>query len=169
MLRRTALALLLGSLLGPRVAPAQPAPLTVFVVRHAEKGPEPDDPPLTEAGRRRAAELARVLLDAQPTALFATEFRRTQQTLTPLIEATRLIPTLLPARDVDGLVAALRALPAGSRAVVASHSNLVPLIVARLSGAEVAALTEADYDRLYVVTVTGPQQGAAVVLRFGDR
>jgi broad specificity phosphatase PhoE len=169
MLRRTALALLLGSALGSTALEAQGEPLTVFVVRHAEKGPEADDPPLSAAGRQRAAELARVLLDAAPTALFATEFRRTQETLAPLVDATRLTPTLLPARDLDALIAALRALPAGSRAVVASHSNLVHLIVARLSGTKVPELTEADYDRLYVVTVTGNGTGTAVTLRYGER
>jgi hypothetical protein len=64
MLRRAAIGLLLASSIGFRSAPAQSAPITVFIVRHAEKGPEVPDPSLTDAGRQRAAELAWVLGDA---------------------------------------------------------------------------------------------------------
>ncbi len=166
MLRRSFLALLL---LAPasRLA-AQGAPLTVFVVRHAEKGPETSDPSLTEAGRRRAEALARTLKDAHITALFATEFKRTQETLAPLANATGLVPMLAAAGKMDDLIEMLRGLPPGSRAVVASHSNLVHLIVERLSGQEVPILTDLDYDRLVVVTVQGDGKGQAIVLRYGE-
>ena len=78
MLRRLALALCLVAFAAPRTAPAQAAPVTVFVVRHAEKGPEVPDPSLTDTGQHRAAELARALSDAKVTALYTTEFKRTQ-------------------------------------------------------------------------------------------
>jgi broad specificity phosphatase PhoE len=165
MLRRL---LVLATLVLP-AAPlaAQAQPVTVFVVRHGEKGPGTPDPSLTDAGRDRAAQLARVVGDAHPTALFATEFKRTQETLAPLAAATGLPVTVILARDVDGLVAKLRALPAGSRAVVASHSNLVDQIVEKLSGVRMTALTDADYDRLVVVTLLDGGKGEAVVLRYG--
>jgi broad specificity phosphatase PhoE len=70
---------------------------------------------------------------------------------------------------LDALIEELRALPAGSRAVVASHSNLVHAIVARLTGATIPALTDLDYDKLVVVTVTGKEKGSAVVLRYGEK
>ena len=169
MLRRSAIALLLATSIGFRSAPAQAAPITVFVVRHAEKGPEVPDPALTEAGKHRAAELARVLGDAHLTALFVTEFKRTQETLAPLAAAKGITPTRLLARDVDALVAAIRALPPGSQAVVATHSNLIHVLVARLAGVVIPELTDQDYDRLVVVSMTGKEKGSAVVLRFGDR
>jgi broad specificity phosphatase PhoE len=147
---------------------AQDAPLTVFVVRHAEKGPETPDPSLTDAGRRRAASLARTLADAHITALYASEFKRTQETLAPLARATGLTPMVVYAGQMDDLIAMLRALPAGSRAVVASHSNLVHLIVERLSGQTVPALGDLDYDRIVVVTVPAGGKGQAVVLRYGE-
>ncbi len=148
--------------------PLVPEPITVFVVRHAEKATDdPRDPNLSQAGHQRAAELARVLGDARVSALFASEFRRTQQTLTPLAEARGLTTTVVGAAAIDSLAARLEALPAGSRAVVASHSNLVATIVKQLCGAEVPPLTDADYDRLYVVTLTGKGTGSVAVLRYG--
>ncbi|MGB5626016.1 MAG: hypothetical protein WBM61_09815, partial [Woeseiaceae bacterium] len=60
------------------------ATTTVIFVRHAEKAEVPaDDPSLSEAGQRRAAELARQLVDADVVpgvgvdAVYSTSFRRT--------------------------------------------------------------------------------------------
>src|SRR3990172_10886646 len=85
---------------GPAGSPtlAQGAgPVTVFVVRHAEKGPESPDPALTPAGQERARALARVLADASVLAVFVTEFKRTQETAEPLAAALGGGPTPLPA------------------------------------------------------------------------
>jgi broad specificity phosphatase PhoE len=147
---------------------AQAAPVTVFVVRHAEKGPETPDPSLNPAGVRRAQALARVLGEARVTAIFVSEFKRTQETVVPLAAAAGLTPIVISALSLDTLLARLKALPPGSRALVASHSNLVHLIVERLSGVAMAPLTDVDYDRLAVVTVTGPGKGEVVVLRYGE-
>jgi broad specificity phosphatase PhoE len=146
---------------------AQAAPVTVFVVRHAEKGPETPDPSLTPAGQQRAAELARVLGDTRITAVFASEFKRTQETVAPLAAAAGVPVAVVPAGKPDSLVGLIRALPPGSRVVVASHSNLVHLIVARLSTVTVPPLTEADYDRMAVVVLGPAGTGEVLVLRYG--
>ena len=150
-------------------AQAPAAPVTVFVVRHAEKGPENPDPSLTTEGRKRADALARMLGDARISATFASEFKRTQETVAPLAAAGGFTTQVVPATAMDSLVRRIRALPPGSRAVVASHSNLVHLIVEKLSGVKLAPLTDLDYDRLMVVTVWGDGRGEAVVVRYGER
>jgi len=161
-----ALTLILPAPLARAAAQAPAAPVTVFVARHAEKGPENPDPSLTAEGRTRAEALARVLGDSRISASFASEFKRTQETLAPLAAAGNLTIQIIPAVAMDSLVRQLRALPPGSRAVVASHSNLVHLIVEKLSGVKLTPLTEADYDRLVVVTVWADGRGEVVVLRY---
>jgi len=154
----------------PILQAPEPNPVTVFVVRHAEKATDdPRDPALTEAGSERARELARTLADASVTAFFASEFKRTQLTVAPLASAAGSPVTVIGAGAMDSLVARLQALPSGSRALVASHSNLVHLIVKRLTGATVRPLEDADYDRLYVLTLSGKGSGSAVVLRYGSK
>lgn len=160
-----AVTLLLPAPLG-RAAAQTTAPVTVFVVRHAEKGPENPDPSLNPEGRKRAEALVRVLGDSKISATFASEFKRTQETVAPLAAAGGFTTVVIPATAVDSLVRRVRALPPGSRAVVASHSNLVHVIVERLSGVKLTPLTEADYDRLMVVTVWGDGRGEVVVLRY---
>jgi len=145
---------------------------TVVLVRHAEKATDdPRDPSLSEAGRARAAGLATLFGRAQPTRLVATEYKRTRETLAPLAGATGLSVETRPARDVAGLVAALRAAPAGALTIVAGHSNTVPAI-ARGLGVELGALVagpqgagqvldEAEYDRVVVLTYPVGAEGRA--------
>jgi len=142
-----------------------PAPITVFVVRHAERESSEGDSPLSTIGTARAERLAAMLTDAGITHVFSTEFVRTRHTVAPLATRAGLTPTVVPGRDMNALIAQLQTLPPGSRALVAGHSNTVAAIVSRLSGKTVPALTEADYDRLYAVTVAGGA-GEVVLLHF---
>lgn len=153
------------ALIAPPVV-AQSQPTTVFVVRHAEKGSDGQDPSLTDAGRARAAALAQMLGDAGITAVYTSQFKRTMETGAPLAEKAGVTAQVIGAGKNDELVAAIRALPAGSKVLVASHSNLVPVIVEKLSGQKVTELTEADYDRIYVVTL-GQQGGTVLYLHYG--
>src|SRR5213078_1679446 len=59
---------------------------TVILVRHAEKNIEPNnpDPDLSAVGQARSQELARMLSGAGVNAIYATNFKRTQQTVQPI-------------------------------------------------------------------------------------
>ena len=79
------------------MAVAVDAPPAVFVVRHAEKAKGGgNDPELSSAGRERANALARILKDSQMTAIFVTEFKRTQETAVPTAKETHIPPTIVP-------------------------------------------------------------------------
>jgi hypothetical protein len=75
----------------------------------------------------------------------------------------------VPARDPAALVSAIGELPRASLAVVAGHSNTLPELVRRLAPErEAFTLGEGDYDRMWVVTLTGSRAPALVVeLRYG--
>jgi 2,3-bisphosphoglycerate-dependent phosphoglycerate mutase len=149
-----------GSDEGPQ-AKGGTAPRIVVLLRHAEKHPAGDskDPGLSAAGAARATELARLLGKSGARALFASEYLRTRATLEPLAESLGLAIERVPARDVDALIAKLDAQPAGSRVIVAAHSNTLPVIASRLgveldgleSGPGGPALPESQYDRILVV------------------
>ena len=161
---------LLTTLAGARTNPvsAQTKTTTIFLVRHAEKGPETPDPSLTPAGQARAHTLAAALRDAGITTIFVSEFKRTQETATPLAKLAGVTAEQLSAGKVDSLVARLRALPLGSRALVVTHSNLVPMIVQKLGGGSTVELTDSDYDRLYVVTLKADGSAEALYLHYGE-
>ena len=140
-------------------------PVTIFVVRHAERESGATDSPLSAQGWDRARKLADILKSSEITRGFTSEFQRTQQTLAPLAERLGLVPTTITAGNTDSLLAELRRLPPGSRAIVASHSNLVHRIVGALAGSTLKQLSDSDYDRLYIITLT-PLGASVALLHF---
>ncbi len=142
--------------------------LTVFLVRHAEKEATGSDPSLSPAGHQRAESLAAMLADTGITAIFSSEFKRTQETAAPLAKRLGLSVTVVPGKDIDALLSKVRALAPDGRALIVGHSNTTPELARRLTGAKVADLTDADYDRLYVATIPENGQGEIVVLRYGE-
>ena len=150
-------------------------PVTIFFVRHAEKASEDArDPELSESGRRRADDLAELLAQIEVTHLFATEFKRTRQTLLPLSKASGREVTVVPAGDGAAQVRALRELPEGSVAVVAGHSNTIPGLACDVGGPAKGLdcvsrkLPDEQYDRLFVVVDPPTGRPRTLTLRYGD-
>jgi broad specificity phosphatase PhoE len=148
MMKRFAFSLLL---LGLFVSAAA-AQSTIFVVRHAEKAKsDNNDPDLSEAGRARAESLAKTLKDGNITAIYATEFKRTQQTAGPIAKALGLELTILPAKEMATLAAKLRDLR--GNALVVGHGNTIPDLIKALGVETPVNITETDYDNLFVVVL----------------
>jgi phosphohistidine phosphatase SixA len=150
---------------------AYAAPAMVLVVRHAEKQAQPaNDPPLTDLGKTRAQELARVVQALAAAGmpvreLFATEVQRTQQTLQPLAASLGIKVTVVNAKDTAELSRQILAVK-GGLVVVAGHSNTVPGIVQALGGPSGIVIGDAEFDRLYVLTGAGSAAKVAT-LRYG--
>lgn len=138
-------------------AMAQPA---VFLVRHAERadtapGATPAmgaDPDLSEAGKARAESLATMLKDAKITAIFATEFKRTQQTAAPLAKALGLTVTTVPSKNTVDLVKQLKA--AKGNVLVVGHSNSVPDVIKGLGVSTPVTIGDDDFDNFFIVNRT---------------
>ena len=138
------------------------APISVFLLRHAEKAvSDSRDPALSEEGEARARSLAALLRAAGVTHLFSSEYVRTRSTLAPIAKTSELEVQVVGARSQDQLLKQLLALEPGSVAVVSGHSNTVPAIASAL-GCELpnlsetargAMLGEHEYDRLFLLTL----------------
>ena len=137
--------------------PAVEATPVIFIVRHAEKATTGgNDPDLSVAGQKRTEALARILKDAQITAVFVTEFKRTRETAAPTAKAAHLDPTVVPAKDVAGLVAKLRAL--SGNALVVGHGNTIPDLMKALGITMPIAIPEDDYTEIFLVSLRDPPQ-----------
>ena len=127
----------------------------IYLVRHAEKqlaDPTDKDPGLTERGRQRAAQLARVLRDGGINSIYSTDYRRTRQTAAPLAQRLQLPIANYDPANLPALAARLRASP--GNALVVGHSNTTPQLVELLGGDSVSAIDEArEYDRLYILVL----------------
>jgi phosphohistidine phosphatase SixA len=134
---------------------------TVILVRHAERaGGMAADVGLSDAGRCRAEVLTGMLADSGLSHIFTSEVARTQQTADPVGKKLGVRPEAIMAKDYDTWVKKLRA--AAGVSLVVGHSNTLPEIIARLGAGTVAPIGDNDYDRMYVMTITGGN--ASVVL-----
>lgn len=124
---------------------------TVFIVRHAEKADDSKDAELSEAGRARAEALANMLRDSKISAIYTTEFKRTQRTAAPLARALGLTVTILPAENKAALVEKLRA--SNSSSLVVGHGNTIPDVIKALGITEPVNIPDSDYDNLFVVVL----------------
>ena len=151
-------------------ATAATAPTTtILFVRHAEAGrDDPRDPTLSEAGQKRAQDLAARLKDAGLAAVYSSQYKRTRLTGEAVATAAGLKVEVVPvsgatlAADAASLVARLAKEHPGRTVLVVGHSNTVPLMVAAATGGTPDTIAETEYDRLYVVTVTA---GKGTVVR----
>jgi phosphohistidine phosphatase SixA len=157
MKRAAVLCLLITSAVALAAHPAA-AQATVVLVRHAERadggtpppGATAPDPELSPAGHARAAALARMLADARITAIYTTEYKRTQQTAAPLAKALGLQATALKAAEPTPLLEALKA--ASGVVLVVGHSNTVPDVIMGLGVRTRVAIADNEYDNLFVVS-----------------
>jgi phosphohistidine phosphatase SixA len=143
---------LAATLLGCSPAPAPPAgPESVFfLVRHAEKADQSEDPPLTEQGRLRAEGLARLLKDAGVERIYSSDFTRTRETAAPLADALGLEVVSYDPKALSALADVL--LSSSGRSLIVGHSNTTPELAGLLGGAPGPPIPEDEYDRLYVLT-----------------
>jgi phosphohistidine phosphatase SixA len=138
-------------LLVPSAALAQGS---VLIVRHAERADagmaSQTDPDLSDAGRARAEVLAAILADAGITAIYVTEFKRTQQTAAPLAKRLGIEPVIVSAKDPAGL--AVRIGQTAGHVLVVGHSNTLPQIVKALGVPDAITIADSEFDNLLVVS-----------------
>ena len=142
---------------------------TVILVRHAEKKIEPNnqDPDLAPEGVERAQEIARVFGEAGINAIYATQYKRTQQTVKPLADRTGVDVNLLDASQTDELINRIHAANRGQTVFVAGHNNTVPAIVSTLSGETFPVIPESEYNNLYIVTIYRFGKAKVLKLKYG--
>jgi len=157
-----------------RVAPVTAATTTVVVVRHAEKSTDdPRDPSLSSAGQERAKALSDVLKDAGVTDIYVTQYKRTRQTAEFLAKQAgisileRPITSANSATYARDLTQEILTRSAGRGVLIVGHSNTVPDIVKSLSGVTVPAITDPEYDHIFVVVIPTSGSPRLMQLRFG--
>jgi broad specificity phosphatase PhoE len=145
--------------------------MTLILVRHAEKKivpPENKDPDLSPAGVARAEELARMFGDSGIAAIYATQYKRTQQTVKPLADKLGLAVTQIEAKQTADLVKQIRSRNAGQVIFIAGHNNTVPEIIAALGGPKLPIIPETEYDNLYILTVLSDGSAKLIKLKYGS-
>jgi phosphohistidine phosphatase SixA len=149
--------------------------MIVFVLRHADRKPEPQDA-LSAAGIVRAKLLARMLGESGVRTAYCSDANRTQVTLKPLklllgaALAVHVVPMSGPggiAGHVQHIVDAVKALPVNATSVIVGHSNTIGPIIHGLTHRTVAPIAANEFDRLFVLAIPATDTPTVTPLRYG--
>ncbi|QBY03961.1 histidine phosphatase family protein [Thalassotalea sp. HSM 43] len=158
MLSRAAFIALLTFVIGISVAYAnnlaqqeQSDEFHIYLVRHAEKNADKDDPNLTECGQKRAQHIAQLLNEQAIRNIFSTPYNRTQQTAAPLAAELELDVTVYSPLELE--LFADKLLTIKGNTLVVGHSNTTPVLAGLLVDDDLQPFAETIYDRLYKVDV----------------
>ena len=131
---------------------------TYYIVRHAEKAvpsagttmSTPDDPPLSEAGTKRAEALKEALKDKQVKNIYSTNTKRTRLTAEPLSASSGLTIQTYGPRPDSLFINKLKML--STNTLIVGHSNTVDDVVnGLLNQNKLTDLADSEYDNLFVV------------------
>lgn len=142
------------------------SPVTVYIVRHAEKeiDPENQDPPLSGPGVARAATLDSMLRSVNLQLAIASPYERTMNTAAPAARRHGLDVQVIDPRQPLEILGALQLVKPGGAALVAGHSNTVPWLLRAMGIDEDISIADDEYDNLFIVTMR--QDGSASMQRL---
>lgn len=145
-------------------ATAQQNSRTIFLVRHAERASAAADSPLSPAGVKRAECLARMLKDSGIKQIYVSDTKRAQQTGEPLAKSLGVKVTIIPATDLSTLIRNL--FYGRDNAVVVGHSDTLPVVIQRLQAGSVPAISDSEYDRMFVVSMVESSAAPVATVRY---
>lgn len=135
-----------------------PSYVVIFMVRHGERLMDgTKNPDLTAEGQARAERLGRLMAETQLDSVYATPFRRTQQTAEPVQRRAKSpeIITYLPEGQVD-MLDALVEKAGGKHLFVVGHQNTVPMALNYLRGDfEFRNIPDFEFGRFYIAVSNG--------------
>ncbi len=145
-----------GLLLSQLLSPFSYAESDIYLVRHAEKQADgTKNPHLTKQGSHRAELLAEQLQDKGITAIYSTDYHRTQQTAKPLAKKLGIDVSIYDPRKLQEFANRLKTSKANI--LVVGHSNTTPALSYYLGGDTFGDIDESEYDRLYHLQINGGQ------------
>jgi phosphohistidine phosphatase SixA len=122
----------------------------VFIVRHAEKLDNTPYSVLSPEGHKRAALLREQLQDKKIDLIFATPFKRTQETADPLAKALNKAPLIYRNNAEDSIANVIKA-NKGKNILLVGHSGNIPSIIEKITGSKIKPVSEQEYDNLWII------------------
>jgi broad specificity phosphatase PhoE len=150
------------------------ATTTIIFFRHAEQTSYDEaDPPLSEAGQRRVAELTRQLVDADVVAgidaIYSTPYIRSLETARPIADQLDLPINSYAADDTEEILDTILKNHKGKIILVIGHSNTLPVLIANLGASKkVPAIAQNEFDNIYIISIPWFGKTKTIRLRIGE-
>lgn len=150
------------------------ATTTIMFVRHAEtdEAMGNNDVGLNTAGLARAEQLADFVRDidvvASVDAIYASEFRRTQQTAMPLAKRLGIEMEIADHHDVKGFMGRVLKEHKGKIVLVVSHADTIAPLIEELHGSKnIGEIPHDVYDDFFIVTIPWYGKVKTLQLHYG--
>jgi 2,3-bisphosphoglycerate-dependent phosphoglycerate mutase len=129
---------------------------TFYIVRHAEKADDSNDPQLSQLGIERAVDLEKYLAGKKLDTVFTSTFKRTMLTgLT--VSLPRAIPQLVINQQdpqiLNAFIDRMKKITGDKGILIVGHTNTLPAIIFGLCGQNITPIAENDYDNIYIITI----------------
>jgi broad specificity phosphatase PhoE len=150
------------------------ATTTIIFFRHAEQTSHDEaDPPLSEAGQRRVAELTRQLVDADVVAgidaIYSTSYKRSMDTVRPMADQLDLPVNTYDADDTEQVLETILKNHKGKIILVVGHSNTLPVMIANLGASKnVPPIAQYEFDNIYIISIPWFGKTKTIRLRIGE-
>ncbi len=123
-----------------------------YIVRHAEKLNNTDTSSISLNGKLRSEALKAYLINKNIKKIYASIYKRTQQTAQPLADALGEQIILYSPDSTLAFAEQLKNL-SGTSVLVVGHTNNIPEIIEILSDDTIGPIPENDFDNLYIVEI----------------
>ena len=123
-----------------------------YFIRHAEKADSSKNPDLSEKGLERALEWKALFLAIQFDAVYSTDFKRTLQTIHPIVVENDQLLKLYNPQILD--IETFKKETKGKTILIVGHSNTIPKMVNQLiKENKYGDIAENQFGNLYIVTL----------------
>jgi len=139
----------------------------MILIRHAEKSNDDSrDPSLSESGKQRAKLLAQLFADVTIDAFYATPYKRTIGTISPLANIRGKEVQMYSPTDRNQVLEIFDS-GKGTTMIIAGHSNTIPPMVNLLIGKDkFPELDESEYGKIWVLIFKGDHLIDCSVLNY---
>jgi broad specificity phosphatase PhoE len=123
-----------------------------YFIRHAEKADSSKNPDLSEKGLERALEWKALFSAIQFDAVYSTDFKRTLQTIHPIVVENDQLLKLYNPQILD--IETFKKETIGKTILIVGHSNTIPKMVNQLiKENKYGDIAENQFGNLYIVTL----------------
>jgi 2,3-bisphosphoglycerate-dependent phosphoglycerate mutase len=138
---------------------------TYYFIRHSEKIDNSENPDLSEKGKIRAENWNKIFSETKFDAIYSTDFKRTIQTITPILNLRKLKPTIYNPKTID--IELFKNETKNKTVLVVGHSNSTPDFVNKLiNEKKYEKIDETVFGNLYIITILENEKAISQFLKL---
>ena len=125
---------------------------TYYLIRHAEKVDNSQNPDLSETGLKRANQWNTIFSEISFDEIYSTDYKRTIQTASPTATVKNIQIKLYDPKTIN--IDSFKKEKLGKKILIVGHSNTTPKFVNDIINQNIfSAIEDATFGNLYIVTI----------------